>query len=416
MAIDINQVNQINEISEVATVDKRPFFEKALSHGIQAGLLDETTIRSMIADGAKGTVQVAAHFGSSHLQADLENARKRVVNLVSLYLEEHCDGHLQRAAESLHDNGFLLHSRSGNDLLKALYQLPASTIISHADDRDFKDFQDLRTLAQPYTLRAYRAERQLRLENDAMVKLAFWCADQMQLARSALADTSAEAIVRTLILIRAAGGERYGSRSAFAALVDGVRAKAQKARKLAVPESLLADVPTGFESIAAKVRRKIVKHDVPLLLDATLALDAVFRSFESRYFMDDSGLEDVDNFDALVSKAWHKVTKGKEDPYSRLTIFMCIATGIKPKPAVSELEAKKMVRLVRKSGFNSTAVVEFIRENAPFELGEALVALWEDEFLPEAEVRLCDEADTTMVRALQFLADQCIVNRKDKSQ
>lgn len=413
MATDISQVRQV---SQVATVDKRPFFEKALSHGIQAGLLDETNIRSMIADGAKGTVQVAAHFGSSHLQTDLDNARKRVVNLVSLFLEETCDGHLQRAAESLRDNGFLLHSRSGNDLLKALYQLPSSTIISHGDDRDFKNFQDMRTLAQPYTLRAYRAERQLRQENDAMVKLAFWCGDQMQLARGALADTSAEAIIRTLILIRAAGGERYGSRSVFAAQVDGLRTKAHKAKKLAVPESLLDDVPAGFEAIAAKVRRKIVKHDVPLLLDGTLALDAVFRTFESRYFMDDSGLEDVDNFDALVSKAWHKVTKGKEDPYSRLTIFMCIATGIKPKPAVSELEAKKMVRKVRKGGFDSVAVVNFIRENAPFELGEALVALWEDEFLPEAQARLCDETDTTMVRAVQFLADQCIVNRKDKRE
>ena len=405
-----------SDIGQVATVDKRPFFEKALTHGVKTGVLAETDIRTMITDGAKGTVQVAAHFGSSHLQTDLDNARKRVVNLVSLYLEESCDGNLQRAAESLRDNGFLLHSRSGNDLLKALHQLPASTIISHGQDQEFKEFQDMRTLAQPYTLRAYRTERQLRQENGAMVKLAFWCGDQLQLARAALADTSAETIIRTLILIRAAGGERYGSRSAFAALVDGLRVKAQKAKKLALPESLLADVPEGFGAIAAKVRRKIVKHDVPLLLDPAMALDAVFRSFESRYFMDDGSLDDIGSFDALVSKAWHKITKGKEDPYSRLTIFMCIATGIKPKPAVSELEAKKMVRQVRKNGFNSTAVVEFIRENAPFELGEALVALWEDEFLPEAEVRLCDEADTTMARALQFLADQCIVKRKSDGE
>lgn len=402
-------------IGHVATVDKRPFFEKALTHGVEAGLLDETNLRTMIADGAKGTVQVAAHFGSSHLQADLDNARRRVVNLVSLFLEETCDGNLQRAAESLRDQGFLFHSRSGNDLLKALHQLPSSSIISHGEDQEFKLFQDMRTLGQPYTLRAYRAERQLRLDNDAMVKLAFWCGDQMKLARAALADTSSEAVIRTLILMRAGQGERYGSRSAFAALVDALRSKAQKTKRLPIAESLLDDVPEGFRSIAVKVKRRIAKYDVPLLLDPTLALDAVLRTFASRYFMDDNGLEDVTNFDALVSKAWHKVTKGKEDPYSRLTMFMCIATGIKPKPAVSELEARKMVRQVRKNGFASEAVVRFIRENAPFELGEALVSLWQDEFLPEAELRLCDEADTSMARALQFLADQCIVKRKDKS-
>ncbi|MBC7413619.1 MAG: hypothetical protein H7327_01635 [Herminiimonas sp.] len=402
-------------IRHVATVDKRPFFEKALSHGVQNGLLDEANLRTIIADGAKGTVQVAAHFGSSHLQADLDNARRRVVNLVSLFLEETCDGNLQRAAESLRDNGFLFHSRSGNDLLKALHQLPASTIVSHSEDEGFKQFQDLRTLTQPYTLRSFRAERQLRQDNDAMVRLAFWFADQVKLARAALADSSSEAVIRTAILIRAGKGERYGSRGAFATLVDSLRTKAQKAKRLVIPESLLDDVPEGFREIAAKIRRKIVRYDVPMLLDAELPLEALFRTFESRYFMDDSGLEDVDNYDALVSKAWHKVTKGKEDPYSRLTIFMCIATGIKPKPVVSELEARKMVRQVRKNGFDSAAVVAFIRENAPFELGEALVALWEDEFLPEAAIRLCDEADTTLERALQFLADQCMVNRKDKT-
>src|SRR6202166_850968 len=103
----------------VAIVDKRPFFEKVLSFGMQQGLIDRQHCQKMIADGAKGTVQVADFFGSSHLYADLENARKRIVNLISLYLEHQFNGNLQKAAESLRDNTFLSHSRGGNEMLKA---------------------------------------------------------------------------------------------------------------------------------------------------------------------------------------------------------------------------------------------------------------------------------------------------------
>jgi hypothetical protein len=112
----------------VALVDKRPFFEKVLSFGMQQGLIDRPHCQKMIADGAKGTVQVADFFGSSHLYGDLENARKRIVNLISLYLEHQFNGNLQKAAESLRDNTFLSHSRGGNEMLKGLHAMPDSTV------------------------------------------------------------------------------------------------------------------------------------------------------------------------------------------------------------------------------------------------------------------------------------------------
>src|SRR5690349_11296436 len=107
----------------IATVDKRPFFEKVLSFGVQKGIIDTAVCKAIITDGAKGTLQVADHFGTSHLHADLDNARKRIVNLVSLYLEENFDGNLEKAAISLRDNSFLSHSRGGNEMLKKLHAM-----------------------------------------------------------------------------------------------------------------------------------------------------------------------------------------------------------------------------------------------------------------------------------------------------
>ncbi len=57
-------------------------------------VVDQAKCRIIIAYGAKGTVQVAAFFGTSHLHTDLENARLSVVNLVSLHLEHSFDGDL----------------------------------------------------------------------------------------------------------------------------------------------------------------------------------------------------------------------------------------------------------------------------------------------------------------------------------
>src|SRR5450830_734207 len=139
-----------DNLRNIQIIDKRPFFEKVLSHGVKNRTLDQETCRAIIADGAKGTVQVAAFFGTSHLHTDLENARLRIVNLVSLFLEHTFDGDLQKAAESLRDNTFLSHSRGGNEMLKALHAMPDSTVFADIKSQTVKEFQDEHTLAKPF--------------------------------------------------------------------------------------------------------------------------------------------------------------------------------------------------------------------------------------------------------------------------
>ncbi|MDB5765734.1 MAG: hypothetical protein JWQ61_548, partial [Collimonas fungivorans] len=333
-------------------VDKRPFFEKALAFGLKSRILDQEKCRAMITDAAKGTVQVAAFFGTSHLHTDLENARQRIVNLISLYLEHTFSGDLQKAAESLRDNTFLSHSRGGNEMLKALHGLPDSTVFGDTKGQGIKEFQDERTLAKPFSLNAYRKERKAREECAAVIAAALWFAGDLGLERSELEFAGAETVIRTALLVRLGGGEEFPDRLGFARLIAAVRggggAGGDARAKLKIPKKLLDDVPLEHRDVADKVRRDIEKQDA--LADAAVALDSLLNLVELRYFVREGGLEDVDGFDALVSKEWHKVTKGKEDPYSRLTIFMCIASGVKPKTTVSETEARSMIRRVREHG------------------------------------------------------------------
>jgi hypothetical protein len=391
-------------------IDKRPFFEKALGFGLKTGILNQEKCRAMIDDAAKGTVQVAAFFGTSHLHTDLENARQRIVNLISIYLEHTYSGDLQKAAESLRDNTFLSHSRGGNEMLKALHGLPDSTVFGDTKGQGLKEFQDERTLAKPFSLHAYRKERKAREESAAVLAAALWFADDMGVERASLDFSGAETVIRTALLVRVGAAEEFPDRVGFAKLVAAVRGDSAAGGKLKFPRQLLDDVPAEHRDVVGKVRREIEKQDA--LADAGVALDALLNRIELRYFVLEGGLEDVDGFDALVSKEWSKVTKGKEDPYSRLTVFMCIAAGVKTKTSVSETEARAMIRRVREHGFDSAGVLAFISDSAPFEIKDNLLSLWRDEFLPDAEQYLIDDEDVKYTRAMKFLKENCNIKLK----
>ena len=73
--------------SDVALFDDRPFFEKALAYGVQHGILDNAKLDAIQTDAPKGMVQIARYFGSEFLRPELEKAKDRIVNLVSLNLE-----------------------------------------------------------------------------------------------------------------------------------------------------------------------------------------------------------------------------------------------------------------------------------------------------------------------------------------
>ena len=107
--------------------DARPFFEKALVYGVQHGILGAERLAAIHADAPKGMVQIARYFGTEFLRPELEKARDRMVNLISLYLLETTGGDLAQAAVSLRDHSLLSRSKGGSDLLRRLIALPESS-------------------------------------------------------------------------------------------------------------------------------------------------------------------------------------------------------------------------------------------------------------------------------------------------
>jgi hypothetical protein len=71
----------------VSLFDRSTFFEKALAYGVRHNLLSQEKLDAIETDAPKGMVQIARYFGSEFLRPELEKAKDRIVNLVSLNLE-----------------------------------------------------------------------------------------------------------------------------------------------------------------------------------------------------------------------------------------------------------------------------------------------------------------------------------------
>ena len=102
----------------VALFDARPFFEKALAYGLQHNIIDQAKLAAIETEAPKGMVQIARYFGSEFLRPELERARERIINLVSLNLEHGSKGDLRKAAEALRDHSLLSRSKGASDMLK----------------------------------------------------------------------------------------------------------------------------------------------------------------------------------------------------------------------------------------------------------------------------------------------------------
>ncbi len=391
----------------LATYDARPYFARALDHGIKNGIIEPERLDPMRIDGAKGIVQIANFFGTAHLRTDLEDAMKRMVTLASLYLEHKSEGNLTRAARSLQDNSFLSHSRGGSEMLKALFALPSdSTIDDPPEPEGVKEFLRARSLADPWSVAEYRARLAERKMHQAEIDAAYWFADVAGLEPESLMGESAESVIDACLLTRIAGKHEGGLLSAEE-LKKFLKAMRAAKKKAPIAKTLLDDVPETLLEVVEKRLKKIRTKDLPRIADMKVAFGDLVREYHDR-FHSFTLLTDISDYDALVTDEWQKVTQGKTDTDSMNTIFLCLAAGKPPKPAISVAEAKAAVKAIRDGGAAMKSVPDFIGNYAPHQMIDGLISLWEDEFLPEViEQLIIDDAGDTPEATLRMLAEHC---------
>ena len=444
--------------ASVSLYDARPFFEKALQYGVLNGIIDAEKIEAIRADAPKGMVQIARYFGSEFLRPELEKAKERIVNLVSLYLESSCQGDLREAAESLRDYSFLSRSKGGSDMLKALIAMPQNSHFGMSERRGFTD--DHIPLLAKWTLRSlaeYQAELAQRRQVASVMDAAIWLADLLGSDAAELeeAGKDAEAVIRSALLTLAAGKTELPDWVAFEKMIAGLRKKhaasavaeagvpakpaakktAEAAVKVkrkaggnaldqpAVVESatglangLVIRVPAGLppemRDVVEAARQSVI-DDLPRILDAATPARQLFDqtpAFMGRYFWLDDGLNEVDHHDRQLSALWSKVTGGNSDDGSLLTLFLCVAAASAPKTVLTEKTAATLVRKIQKSGFKPELASTYIVEHAPVQTQDDYLTLW-DHFVDEARSTLQSDSVSAFNDAMALLRHECNVKQ-----
>jgi hypothetical protein len=399
--------------SVISLFDARPFFEKALVYGVQNGIIDQAKLDAICADAPKGMVQIARYFGNENLRPELEKAKDRMVNLVSLYLENSTAGDLHQAAESLRDHSFMSRSKGGSDMLKALIAMPQNSHFGMNERGGFTD-EHIPLLAK-WSLRSlpdYQVEMAQRSQVALVVDAAIWLADALGMDVSELeeAGKDAEAVIRTALLMAAAKRTEMPDWVAFEKLIGTLRKKASTAKSATVDLPLPKQLPEQFKPVVEAVRATVVA-DLPKILDHALPVRKLFDqtpAFMGRYFWVEDALSEVDHFDRAASDAWTKATSGHSDEGSLLTLFLCIATHTAPKTLLTEKAATTLIRKIRKSGLQADLAKQYIVANAPEQYRDDYLHMW-DNFIEEAQSTLQSDFDYALTDALAVLRRECNV-------
>jgi hypothetical protein len=409
----------------ISLYDSRPFFEKALQYGVQHGIIPAAKLEAIETEAPKGMVQIARYFGSEYLRPEIEQAKSRIVNLVSLYLEHSTGGNVQLAAESLRDNTFLSHSKAGSTLLKDLITLPQNSHFGMNERTEFTD-EHIPLLAK-WTLRTlpeFQAELAKRQKVADIVDAAIWLAEQLGFNEEQLeeAGMDAEAVIRTALLTLAAKNRELPDWAGFERLVGLLRKKpaTEVKKSIVLPKNL----PNAFTEVVEQVRKSVIA-DLPKLLDPELPPRKLFNqtpAFMGRYFWVEDALSEVDTYEREVddkhaarieqsSKTWQKATQGHSDDSSLLTLFLTIATSSKPSSLLTEKSASTLIKKIRKSGLDADLPITYIREHAPVAYQNDFCVMWQ-EFITDAQSTLKSDFDYNLHDAMVLLRLQCNVEQK----
>ena len=401
--------------SSVSLYDTRPFFEKALVFGVQNGIIDQQKLDAIGNDAPKGMVQIARYFGTEFLRPELEKAKDRIINLVSLYLENSSGGDLRLAAESLRDHSFLSRSKGGSDLLKALLAMPQNSHFGMNERAGFSD--DKIPLLAKWSLASlsdYQAELAKRSQVAQTMDAAIWLAGALGMEADELEDASpdAEAVIRTALLTLACRRRTMPDWVGFEKMVLALRKKYGEAADASslFPIAMPAKLPIHFKAVLQKVQQSVAA-DLAKILDAKVPVRKLFNqtpAFVGRYFWVEDGLSEVDDYDRSASLAWHKVTGGHSDDSSLLTLLLCVATETAPKTLLTEKSAIALIRKIRKTGLKPGLASQYMALHAPAQHQSDYARLWND-FLLDAQPTLQSDRDYGLQDALTLLRRECNV-------
>lgn len=406
----------------IATYDNAPFFEKAFKYAVEQNIIDAARIDEIANDAATGAVQITEYFGeSTHLRKNLETSMKRMVSLVSLYLEDVTGSELDKAAMLLKEKPFRSLSRGGSQMLKALFSLPEDGHFGSARLDTEREFLK-KTLNKGISVAQYRQTvkdcEQFKVELD----FAIWLVKKIGAPISKLNEfhASADHVIRTSLLCLTYGTKKVGSNktsfpdeAALFEIFNAMRKEWGFLGDITSTTKFMDEVPSEFVDYANEILSSIKTEDIPKIVNPSNTLQSVFNDLKTRkYCYLQDHFDEMSKFDKVLAADWFALTNGTEDDTLLLTLFLCAASGLAQKTVLKVTEAKKAVLNMREHGILQDEVFKLI-EKAPHDEVEQLRSLWSD-FIEEASPYLLDHSDENLKEVMVYLEGCCNIQKAKK--
>lgn len=411
----------------VAAYDNAPFFEKALKYAVQKNMIDQTRLAEIIKDAATGSLQIAEYFDESiHLRQNLETSMKRMVSLVSLYLEDSTDGDLDKAAQLVKDKPFRALSRGGSQMLKALYNLPEDDHLGSTRLETEREFLK-KTLVKEVSLIKFRRSFKECEQYKQNINLATWLVKKLGVSISDLSEThaSTEHVIRSSLLTLAYGTKKaltkrtkFPDESILFEIFTSIRKEWVLLGDVTQSLKFLEEVPDQYQMFVNTILQSIQNEDIPKIVNQSNSLESVLHDLKnSKYFYLSDHLNEVSRFDKTLAGQWITLTGGinantDDEDLLLTTLFLCVAAGITPKTKLKVFEVKKAVLNIRENGLLQNEVINLIK-TAPHEDISQLLSLWE-EFIDDASPYLLDSSDENLHEVMGYLNDHCYVQKPIK--
>ncbi|MDI1300167.1 hypothetical protein [Methylotenera sp.] len=414
-------------IHSVTAYDNAPFFEKALKHAVQNNFIDQVRLAELINDAATGSLQIAEYFDeSTHLRQNLEVSMRRMVSLVSLYLEDTTDGELDKAAQLLKDKPFRALSRGGSQMLKALYSMPEDEHFGSSRLDTEREFLK-KCLSKELSTAKYRQEFKDCERYKSQINLATLLVKKLGATVSELNDmhASTQHVIRTSLLSLAFGAKKaiasktkFPDEATLYEIFTSMRKEWALLGDVTYSSKFIEDVPAEFQVNIKTTLQSIKNEDIPKIVNQSVSLESVLNDLKhSKYFYLHDQLNEVSRFDKALAADWFSLigntdASSTNEDSSLLTLFLCVAAGVARKSTLKAFEAKKAVLNIRENGLLQNEVLNLIK-TAPHDDINQLMSLWDD-FIDEASPYLLDSSDENLHEVMSYLTDRCNIQKAKK--
>ncbi len=406
----------------VSAYDNVPFFEKALKHAIQNNFIDQARLAEMINDAASGSLQIAEYFDeSTHLRQNLEASMRRMVSLVSLYLEDTTGGELDKAAQLLKDKPFRALSRGGSQMLKVLYSMPEDEHFGSSRLESEREFLK-KGLSKELSVTKFRQTFKDCERFKRNINLATLLVERLGSSSNELNEmfASAEHVIRTSLLSLAYGAKkamanksRFPDEAALFEILTSIRKEWALLGDVTYSSKFTDDLPAELQAYAKEILESIQNEDIPKIVNQSITLESVLNDFkDSRYFYMQGQLNELSRFDKMLAADWFALTGGNNEDSLLLTLFLCESAGVDRKTSLKVTEAKKAVLNIRENGLLQNEVLNLIK-TAPHDEMDQLTSLWDD-FIEEASPYLLDSSDKSLHEVMMYLAERCNIQKSKK--